>query len=649
MNQHFSANHAVVATALAVLATALVPSGAAAKPKTFALIVSNNRSLQLGRPDLRYADDDGAKFYELFSMVAPASQLALLTELDRDTERLFPELTEVATSPTKVAVLAAATTMARAMEAAKRAGDEVEFYFVFAGHGDVDEGRGFLELKDQPFYSEDLEALLARMPATHAHVVLDSCNSFFVVNARKPGGKRFATPDDIAKSLGKRMPSVGVFLSTSSEAEVFEWSELQSGIFSHAVRSGLAGAADANGDGAVSYDELRAFVDIAAAGVKNPLFRPHVYARGPGGNSEKPLFVPAGAEAAELKLAPETAIRLTVRDANDLPWIDVFKEAGTALSLRLPMPRLARASVDELALTEHGARVLGHYDLVDATVATTVSLSTLGLTAASYEARGPGELFQMLYSQPFGSKAFAQYQLDNAAQPTPVFGISQDDTERMGLLLDHVGAMEQRGRYLGSFGLAMIGGVGLGLGADMFRRADDDEGPMLPGQLTPTDKKVIGLSIGAVGAGITVVGMVGLMRRSAGERLHGRFRGGLASGEDPALVVARTEEELYALAREYRRTRKLLKWTGLGLMGVAGVHMMIDVFDADSGPEDFPGSLDVPLMLTAGVMTWVVSRYQYPIEQMATQWAKDPGIQKLPRFSVSPLAGGVMVGMQRDF
>jgi len=42
---------------------------------------------------------------------------------------------------------------------------------------------------------------------------------------------------------------VGVFLSTSAESEVFGWSELQSGVFSHAVRSGLMGAADANHDG----------------------------------------------------------------------------------------------------------------------------------------------------------------------------------------------------------------------------------------------------------------------------------------------------------------------------------------------------------------------------------------------------------------
>src|SRR5262249_25541258 len=139
------------------------------------------------------------------------------------------------------------------------AGKDTDFYFVYAGHGDVDRGRGFLELRDGAFTSDDLERLLKRVAATRSHVILDSCNSFFVINSRKPGGTRFATPEDATRSLSARLPNVGVFLSTSAEAEVFEWSELQSGIFSHAVRSGLAGAADANGDGVVSYQELAAF------------------------------------------------------------------------------------------------------------------------------------------------------------------------------------------------------------------------------------------------------------------------------------------------------------------------------------------------------------------------------------------------------
>ena len=41
---------------------------------TFAIVVTSNRSPRLSRPDLRYADDDGAKYYELFRMLAPESK-----------------------------------------------------------------------------------------------------------------------------------------------------------------------------------------------------------------------------------------------------------------------------------------------------------------------------------------------------------------------------------------------------------------------------------------------------------------------------------------------------------------------------------------------------------------------------------------------
>jgi len=43
-------------------------------------------------------------------------------------------------------------------------------------------------------------AFATSIPATRSHVILDSCNSFFVLNARKPGGRRVAVPDEVAES-----------------------------------------------------------------------------------------------------------------------------------------------------------------------------------------------------------------------------------------------------------------------------------------------------------------------------------------------------------------------------------------------------------------------------------------------------------------
>jgi hypothetical protein len=264
---------------LLFLSTALGAAPAAgADGLSLALIVANNRSAQLGRPPLQYAAMDGAKYHELFASFLGEENTVLLTDLDRDTARLFPGLVASARSPTRANVDEAVRSLARRAAEARRAGRLVRFYFAFAGHGDVDKGRGFLELIDGPFTSDDLDALLRRIGASEAHVILDSCNSFFVVNPRRPGGRRFGTPRDAAENLARRLPNVGVFLSTSAEAEVYEWSELQSGVFSHAVRSGLMGAADARHNGRITYQELAAFLDTASAEIKNPLFRPRALA-----------------------------------------------------------------------------------------------------------------------------------------------------------------------------------------------------------------------------------------------------------------------------------------------------------------------------------------------------------------------------------
>ncbi len=82
----------VVALSVAIACAGEPGPGSRERPVVFALIVTNNHSPELARPDLRYADDDGAKYYELFRMSAPEENTHLLTELDPDTEKLFPGL-----------------------------------------------------------------------------------------------------------------------------------------------------------------------------------------------------------------------------------------------------------------------------------------------------------------------------------------------------------------------------------------------------------------------------------------------------------------------------------------------------------------------------------------------------------------------------
>jgi hypothetical protein len=158
-----------------------------------------------------------------------------------------------------------------------------------------------------------------------------------MLGARSPGGRYYATSEDAVRALAGRLPNVGVFLSTSAEGDAFEWSELQSGVFSHIVRSGLLGAADANGDGAVDYVELAAFVATATADVANPNMRPHVFARGPGDRDDVPIvFTRERAGTRSLLLSDARPVRVRLRDREGVPLLDTNTEAGRAFGLALP-------------------------------------------------------------------------------------------------------------------------------------------------------------------------------------------------------------------------------------------------------------------------------------------------------------------------
>lgn len=66
----------------------------------FAVVIGNNLSLGRRRPELHYADDDAARYFEILDTLAPG-RVALLSRFDRDTERLFPKVAPKATPPTR--------------------------------------------------------------------------------------------------------------------------------------------------------------------------------------------------------------------------------------------------------------------------------------------------------------------------------------------------------------------------------------------------------------------------------------------------------------------------------------------------------------------------------------------------------------------
>jgi hypothetical protein len=387
---------------------------------SFAVVIGNNKSLGRRRPELRYADDDAARYFEIFQTMAPG-RVALLADFDRDTERLFPDAHLHASTPSRSNLDNVGQRLAEQVRAAQALGQETEVYFIFAGHGDVEQGEGFIEMADARFRSSELETFLRAIPFTRAHVILDSCNSFFMLGVRKPGGRHFATSEDATRALASRLPNVGVFLSTSAEGEAFEWSEIQSGIFSHVVRSGLLGAADANADGTVSYLELAAFVDTATADVRNPNMRPHVFARGPGASDQAPIArLHSMTAVRRFELGDAASLRLRLRDAAGLPLLDAHTEPNRRLAVMLPEAWVRGAVVERSDSADNAAASAWHKLYTVPEIPGTVTLAALQDLNPRSAVRGPDETFQTLFAQPFGPHALASYVTSRRNKPAPV-------------------------------------------------------------------------------------------------------------------------------------------------------------------------------------------------------------------------------------
>ena len=134
----------------------------------------------------------------------------------------------------------------------------------------------------------------------------------------------------------RRLPHTGFLLSSSASGLSHEWEEFQAGIFSHEVRSGLLGGADANGDGRVTYAELTGFVRQANRSVRNQRFRPHVVARAPAGGDDLLLDL-RGARGGVLAIGPApTSAHRMLEDHAGVRWADLHPGASGGVRLILP-------------------------------------------------------------------------------------------------------------------------------------------------------------------------------------------------------------------------------------------------------------------------------------------------------------------------
>ena len=383
----------------ALLATPSSVAGAGEKP-IFAVVVGVNRPINRQTRPLLYADDDAILFHRLMASVGRST---LLVDPDPDSRRLHSPLS--ARPPTRANLQAALTETFAKVRRARELGQQPQFYFIYSGHGDVKNNRGYLALSDGTLDSDDLaRRVLGPSPAASNHVIVDACRSYYLVHEKRAGGQRrplkgsFHRPE----SLARRFPSTGFLLSTSAAESSHEWAEFQAGIFSHEVRSGLLGAADANLDGRVTYDEIWAFIQVANIRIPNERFRPQVYLRPPRGDGSRHLLDMRRYQGAALTLPPGRSGRYLLEDRHGVRLADIHTPVGHTAIIRLPgVPQLYPR------LYLHDMRRLVEYPLSLHSGHERVELAQLSGQPSSYNTKGAAhEAFTRIFEEPFGLEAY---------------------------------------------------------------------------------------------------------------------------------------------------------------------------------------------------------------------------------------------------
>src|SRR5205823_4850087 len=142
-----------------------------------------------GLPRLRYGDDDAVRWAILLGTFG--ARVELLATLDAESRQLYGDRAPAMRRPGREEVRAAMARLSAAVRAAHGEGARTVFYFVYAGHGDVENGEGYVTLADGRLYRRDLEdMILGASGADTNHVVVDACRSYYLVYDRGPGGTR---------------------------------------------------------------------------------------------------------------------------------------------------------------------------------------------------------------------------------------------------------------------------------------------------------------------------------------------------------------------------------------------------------------------------------------------------------------------------
>ena len=196
----------------------------------FALYVAANNGGK-EREVLRYAESDAEKLKIAMQEIGGVSS----------------ENSIILKEPNQAEVEKALQEFAKKVNLAKQTSRRTEFIFYYSGHSD----ENALLLGEESFGYSQLKSAINSVPSDVHVVMLDSCFSGNFIRAKGGTRQKSFLVDDSSVVSGH------AYLSSSSESEASQESDLiQSSFFTHALITGLRGAADSSGDNKVSLNEL---------------------------------------------------------------------------------------------------------------------------------------------------------------------------------------------------------------------------------------------------------------------------------------------------------------------------------------------------------------------------------------------------------
>jgi hypothetical protein len=281
-----------------IVALLLVSNVALARVQRFALLIGHNQG---HAPDmeLRYAESDAAKFGQVL----------------RDLGKFEPGDTVVLRGEDAATVRSTLISLNDRIRAAQSIpGQQALLFVYYSGHADAQA----LRLGPTRLDFRELAQLVRGSAATFRLLVVDACRSGALTRLK---GGRVVAPFDLVTEAA--LPGEGIaFLTASAENEdAQESDELRGSFFTNAFVSGLMGAADRDGDGAVALDEAYGYARDATlratsrtfAGPQHPSF--HYELRG---QDSLVLTTPglAAAQRGQLVFPKGMRFLITAGDAN---------------------------------------------------------------------------------------------------------------------------------------------------------------------------------------------------------------------------------------------------------------------------------------------------------------------------------------------